>query len=84
MSELDGSAAGRMSGRTRFKAAQAEPAIVTRNGKPISVILPIATYEELLKRVDDAQNFAWLKEARTKPIRYRPLCGYRVDRKTRV
>ena len=30
-----------------MKAVTAEPEIVTRNGKPVSVILPIKKYEEL-------------------------------------
>jgi PHD/YefM family antitoxin component YafN of YafNO toxin-antitoxin module len=40
-----------------------EPEIVTRNGKPVSVIIPIKEYEELLERVEDAQDVAWLKSA---------------------
>jgi hypothetical protein len=32
------------------------------------VILPIAAYEELLERVEDAEDIAWLKEARQKPM----------------
>ena len=35
-----------------MKAALAEPEIVTRKGKPVSVIIPIKDYEELLERVE--------------------------------
>jgi hypothetical protein len=41
-----GKPGGRMSGRKRVKAAKAEPEIVTRNGKAVSVIRPIKAYEE--------------------------------------
>jgi hypothetical protein len=58
-----------------------EPEIVTRKGKPVSVILPIAAYEELLERVEDAQDVAWLKRARQKPQHYRPLGDYLAERK---
>ena len=44
-----------------------EPEIVTRKGKPVSVILPIKDYEELLERTEDAQDVAWLKQARRRP-----------------
>ena len=37
-----------MSGRERVKAALPEPEIVTKNGKPVSVILPIKQYQEML------------------------------------
>ena len=56
-----------------MKATMPEPEIVTRKGKPVSVIIPIKDYEELLERVEDA---AWLKRARRKPLHYRPLEDY--------
>ncbi|PYL80337.1 MAG: type II toxin-antitoxin system Phd/YefM family antitoxin [Verrucomicrobia bacterium] len=67
-----------------MKGAKAEPEIITRNGKPVSVILPIKRYEELLERAEDAEDIAWLKKARKKPLRYRPLEEYLTDRKARV
>jgi hypothetical protein len=56
-----------------MKATMPEPEIVTRKGKPVSVIIPIKDYEELLERVEDAEDVAWLKRARTRPLRYQPL-----------
>ena len=64
-----------------MKAALSEPEIVTRNGKPVSVIIPIKEYQELLERVEDAQDVAWLKRARRKPLHYRPLEEYLAQRK---
>jgi PHD/YefM family antitoxin component YafN of YafNO toxin-antitoxin module len=54
-----------------MKAIMAEPEVVTRKGKPVSVIIPIKDYEELLERVEDSDDVAWLKRARPKPHRYR-------------
>ena len=59
-----------------MKATHREPEIVTRNGKPVSVILPIKEYEELLERAEDAADVAWLKRARRKKVQYRPLEEY--------
>lgn len=56
-----------------MKAALAEPEIVTKNGKPVSVILPIKAYREIMERLEDANDVAWLKKARRKPLHYRPL-----------
>jgi len=49
-----------------MKTALAEPEIVTRQGKPVSVIVPIKNYEGLLERVEDAGDMAWLEGARKK------------------
>jgi prevent-host-death family protein len=67
-----------------MKAANSEPEIVTRNGKPVSVILPIKKYEELIERAEDAEDVAWLKKMRKKPLHYRPLKEYLAERKARV
>ena len=64
-----------------MKATMPEPEIVTRKGKPVSVIIPIKDYEELLERVEDADDKAWLKRARRKPFHYRPLEDYLAERK---
>ena len=63
-----------------MKTTLLEPEIVTRNGKPVSVILPIKEYQELLERAEDAEDVAWLKRARQKPLHYRPLEDYLAER----
>jgi hypothetical protein len=60
-----------------------EPEIVTRKGKPASVILPLRVYEELLERLEDAQAVAWLKRARKTPLHDRPLEDYLAERKSK-
>ncbi len=59
-----------------MKTTFPEPEIVTRKGKPVSVIIPIKDYEELLERVEDADDVA----SRRKPLHYRPLEDYLADR----
>jgi hypothetical protein len=56
-----------------MKATLPEPEIVTRKGKAVSVILPIKAYREIMERLEDAADVAWLKKARRKPLHYRPL-----------
>jgi hypothetical protein len=63
-----------------MKSAFPEPEIITRRGKPVSVVLPLKRYQELLERVEDAADLAWLKKARKKPQSYRPLEAYLADR----
>jgi antitoxin (DNA-binding transcriptional repressor) of toxin-antitoxin stability system len=63
-----------------MKATMPEPEIVTRKGKPVSVIIPIRDYEELLERAEDAGDVAWLKRARRKPLHYRALEDYLAER----
>jgi hypothetical protein len=64
-----------------MKTTVLEPEIVTHKGKPVSVILPIKDYEELLERAEDATDVAWLKRARQKPTHYRPLEDYLAGRR---
>ena len=66
-----------------MKATLLEPEVVTRNGKPVSVILPIEKYRELLERAEDSDDIAWLKQARQKPQQYRPLADYLATRKAK-
>lgn len=63
-----------------MKTIFSEPEIVTRKGKPVSVILPIKDYQELLERAEDAEDVAWLKRARRKRVQYRPLEEYLAKR----
>ena len=63
-----------------MKATAREPEIVTRSGKPVSVIIPIKDYKELLERAEDTEDIAWLKRARRKKQHYRPLQEYFFQR----
>ncbi len=56
-----------------MKAALPEPEIITKKGRPVSVILPIKQYQEILERLEDAEDVAWLKKARRRKLHYRPL-----------
>ena len=64
-----------------MRTTNREPEVIVRNGKPISVILPIEEYEELLERAEDAEDIAWLRRARRKKLHYRPLEEYLADRR---
>lgn len=66
-----------------MKSTLSEPEIVTRKGKPVAVIIPIQDYQELLERLEDAADVAWLKRVRKHPLRYRPLEAYLAQRKRR-
>lgn len=59
-----------------------EPEVVTRGGKPVSVILPIADYEELVERLEDAEDAAYLRKAREKGTEFRPFTEYLRERET--
>jgi hypothetical protein len=56
-----------------MKTKMPEPEIITHKGKPVSVILPIEIYQEMLERLEDADDIEWLKKARKKPQSFRNL-----------
>ena len=62
-----------------MKAAFAEPGIITRKGRRVSVIIPIKAYQEVIERLEDAEDVAYLKKARRKPLHYRPLADVLAD-----
>ena len=66
-----------------MRSVPVEPEIVTRRGKPVSVIIPIEQYQKLLERVEDAADVAWLRKLRRKPLSYRTLDAYLAARKTK-
>lgn len=58
-----------------------EPEVVMKGGKPISVILPIADYEALIERLEDAEDIAYLRDVRKKKTEFRPFSDYLKERK---
>jgi hypothetical protein len=67
-----------------MKANRSQLEVITRNDKAVSVIVPIAEYEELLERVEDGEDLKWLKRARAGKLQYRPLEEYLSARKTKA
>lgn len=51
-----------------------------RKGKPVSVILSLRNYEELLEWAEDTTGLAWLRKVRKKPLQYRALEEYLAER----
>ena len=62
------------------KRVSKEPEMIVRGGKPVSVILPIKEHEELLERLEAAEEIAYLKKLRSKPLSFRPLSEYLAER----
>jgi PHD/YefM family antitoxin component YafN of YafNO toxin-antitoxin module len=50
-----------------------EPEMIYKSGKPTAVILPLAEYEELLERVEDAADLKWLQKVRREGATFRPF-----------
>jgi hypothetical protein len=61
-----------------------EPEMIYKSGKPTAVILPLADYEELLERVEDAADLKWLQKTRLQGVSYRPFSEYLKENKRRV
>ncbi len=59
-----------------MKTKMPEPEIITRKGKAVSVILPIEIYQEMLERLEDADDIEWLNKARKKSGCLQTRWGY--------
>ena len=64
----------------KSKAKHNIPEIVLRDGKPVSVILDIAQYKEMLERLEDAEDIKKLEQLRKKPLKFRKLEDFLNDR----
>lgn len=56
------------------------PDIIFREGKPTAVILGIDEYEELLEQLEDADDLAYLRELRSKPMEFVTLSDLLKER----
>lgn len=50
-----------------------KPEIILRGGKPRAVILDIDEYQEILERLEDAEDLRALNEMREKPLKFKKL-----------
>ncbi len=55
------------------KAKRKEPEIIFREGKPAAVILDIDDYQEMLERLEDAEDLKILAQMRQKPLKFKRL-----------
>ncbi len=67
-----------------MKAKRKYPEIVLRQGKPAAVILDIKDYQEMLERLDDADDLKMLQEMRKKPLKFRKLEDFLKERRADV
>lgn len=54
-------------------AKRKNPEIVLKDGKPTAVILDIDEYQEMLERLEDAEDLKVLEEMRRKPLEFKRL-----------
>ena len=52
------------------------PEIVLREGKPTAVILDINEYQEMLERLEDAEDLKMLEGLRKTPLKFRSLDNF--------
>ena len=57
----------------KSKAKRRTPEIVLKEGKPAAVILDIDEYQEMLERLEDAEDLKILEKVRKKPLNFRKL-----------
>ncbi|MDA1049993.1 MAG: type II toxin-antitoxin system prevent-host-death family antitoxin [Planctomycetota bacterium] len=61
-----------------------KPQIVVEDGEPTAVILDIGEYEQLLERLEEAEDLEALQEMRKKPLKFRPLSEFLDEHKPAV
>jgi PHD/YefM family antitoxin component YafN of YafNO toxin-antitoxin module len=63
------------------KTKRKEPEIILRGGKPAAVIIDIDEYQEMLERLEDAEDLKILAEMRQKPLKFKRLEDFLAEYK---
>jgi PHD/YefM family antitoxin component YafN of YafNO toxin-antitoxin module len=63
------------------KTKRREPEIIFSGGKPTAVIIDIDDYQEMLERLEDAEDLKILTEMRQKPLRFKKLNDFLAEYK---
>ncbi len=63
------------------KAKRKEPEIILRGGKPAAVIIDIDEYQEMLERLEDAEDLKILTEMRQKSLKFKKLEDFLAEYK---
>lgn len=63
------------------KALTKKPQFIIEGDKPTAVILNIHDYEELLQRVEDAEDLAELRRLRKTTLKFRPFEEFLKEQK---
>lgn len=56
-----------------MKTKRKYPEIIVREGKPAAVILEIDQYQDMLERLEEAEDLRALAALRKKPLKFRKL-----------
>ena len=66
------------------RAKRKDPEIIFRGGKPAAVIIDIDEYQEMLERLEDAEDLKILAEMRQKPLKFKRLEDFLTEYKSVV
>ena len=61
------------------KRAVKTPEVVYRNNKPVSVILDIDEYNEMLERLEDIEDLKFLENLKHKNLKFRKLDDFLAE-----
>jgi PHD/YefM family antitoxin component YafN of YafNO toxin-antitoxin module len=68
----------------RTKVKKKNPEIILRDGKPAAIILDIGEYQELLERLEDAEDLEILQRMRKRSLKFRKLEDFLKEYKPSV
>jgi PHD/YefM family antitoxin component YafN of YafNO toxin-antitoxin module len=56
-----------------MKSTLSKPELIYRDGEPVAVILAMEDYQELLERLEDAEDLKTLETMRKQPVKFKSL-----------
>lgn len=58
---------------TKNKRSAKNPEIIYRNNKPVSVIIDLEDYKEMLERLDDIEDLEFINNSKNRSLNFRKL-----------
>mgnify|MGYP001578835153 CR=1 FL=1 len=60
------------------------PEVIYRNNKPVSVIINIGEYNEMLERLEDIEYLKFIEKLKNKTLKFRKLDDFLADYNSNV
>lgn len=64
---------------TTKKRTSKNPEVIYRNNKPVSVIIDLEEYKNILERLDDIEDIAFINEIKNKQLKFRKLDDFLIE-----
>ena len=67
-----------------YKLTTKRPEIIYRDNKPVSVIIDLEDYQQMLERLEDIEDLRFINSVKTKSLKFRKLDDFLLEYNSNV